>query len=79
MITVGMPAQIVCDEPECDARGLVQICLMATGGFGWKPLFKDKWQIGAANNGVLVSRCEKHAKVIQPASIILGAHPEESH
>lgn len=73
MIVTGIPAQITCDEAGCDAKGFVHLVLMGNGCFGWRPAFKDKWQVGQADNGILVSRCEKHAKVVQPASVIPNA------
>ncbi len=67
MIHVKMPSFMNCDEPGCQESVPVDLCLLMTGGFGFKPKSKEAWQVGANPQGFFIARCPGHAQQIQPA------------
>lgn len=68
MISVpSLPATVRCDEEGCAAQLPAELVLLATGGFGFRPLSVAEiktWQVGVTQNGQYATFCDTHSKKV---------------
>lgn len=64
MIEMKTEGRMVCENEDCLARLTVELVLMLSGGFAFKPPKGHGWQITGAN-GMFLSRCPDHHKLIE--------------
>lgn len=72
MIVLDLKGEMHCSEPGCKRREPVEFCLMATGGFGFKPSVTN-WQILVdPKNPIYQAACPEHIKRVQPVKMQVG-------
>lgn len=64
MIELSTEAAMLCEE--CKTSLSVKLVLTISGGFAFKPPLGHGWQITAVN-GMFLSRCPEHRKLIDDA------------
>lgn len=62
MIVLTQPAEMRCEEKDCERKQFVKLVLMVHGGFGFAP-YEQGWQLGHEGGGY-TSRCPKHHRSV---------------
>lgn len=72
MIAVDVPATMKCDEPACEAQQPVELCLLGTGSFAFKPGSKE-WQVMLPRGDIgspFRTFCPQHRQEVKTLSLL---------